>query len=801
MSPTLRFLSLIALLVASAGAYAQESSATLENVALGASYTLQPNPSYGLCSDPGDLQQLTDGEYTTEYFWSQKSTVGWGNARTVIVTLDLGAVQPIRGVSMNTAAGTAGVAWPMAVRIFVGDGDRQFREAGDLLALAAVHGEPAPKPYSIHRYWTDALHTHGRYVALVITNQPYTFVDEIEVYQGDPAWLSEPVAGEAIPDVAAHMEAYQIRDAISRRLHQDIAGVREKAEDPAVPVHVRLDIVAELDAVTEAMAKIPEPGPDFKAILPLNGLHRRIFDAQAMLWPETLTCWQTPLWAPLSHLADPPTESNAQVDVALMQNEYRAASLNLSNGTQKDAALTLRIEGLPGGVNPEYVTVHEVAWTDTASGIPVASALPEAKRNAEGWQIDAPTGLTRQVWFTFHPVAVEPGDYTGQVVLTGGPAEVTVPLRMKLYPLRFPDTPSLGFGGWDYTDGSVHRGVNDANRTLLINHLRERYVNAPWATSGVIPRGVYDASGKMTTPPDTKNFDEWVARWPEAAYYCIFAAVGDTFDRWAMDAPQFATAVGEWANFWSAHAREKGVDPAQLSVLLYDEPHAPEQDAIIIAWAKAIKAAGAGWTIWEDPTYQSVSESQAAMVAECDVLCPNRQIFVRADEEYRDFYRSQRAAGKRLEFYACSGPSSLLDPYSYYRLQAWTCWKEGAKASYFWAFGDNADISPWNEYLAPRNIYTLSFLDDTSVVPAKMMEAAREGVEDYEYFVMLQAAVDKAPEGPARTAAKQLLEMLPDKVLDAGITPGMMWHDEMDRTLADKGRVEVLEALVSLKAY
>jgi len=267
-----------------------------------------------------------------------------------------------------------------------------------------------------------------------------------------------------------------------------------------------------------------------------------------------------------------------------------------------------------------------------------------------------------------------------------------------------------------------------------------------------------------------------------------------------MDTPEFATAVGEWARFWADHAEAKGIVPSRLSVLLYDEPHAPEQDAIIIAWANAIRAAGADLTIWEDPTYDSVSESQAAMAAVCDVICPNRTIFLRADEEYRNFYRAQRDAGKRLEFYSCSGPSTLLDPYSYYRLQAWTCWKEGAEASYFWAFGDNADISPWNEYLAPRNVYMLSFLDDISVTPAKMMEAAREGVQDYEYFVLLQAAVDAAPAGPAKDAAAKLLAELPDRVLDAGTTLGLMWHDEMDRTHADAARVEILDALATLHA-
>ncbi|MDE2812300.1 MAG: hypothetical protein OXM01_04715, partial [Gemmatimonadota bacterium] len=94
-----------------------------ENIALGASYTLEPGPNYGLCSDPGDAEQLTDGVYTDGYFWAQLSTVGWQEKTPSILTLDLGAVQPIRGVSFSTAAGFADVRWPLTIRILVAGED------------------------------------------------------------------------------------------------------------------------------------------------------------------------------------------------------------------------------------------------------------------------------------------------------------------------------------------------------------------------------------------------------------------------------------------------------------------------------------------------------------------------------------------------------------------------------------------------------------------------------------------------------------------------------------------------------
>ena len=117
-----------------------------ENIALGASYTMAPSPNYRLCTDPGDAEQLTDGVYTDGYFWAQQSTVGYSEKTPSTVTIDLGEVKPIRGVSYHSAGGFASVRWPLTIRILVAGEDREFREVGDLVQLSEEqHGPLAPK--------------------------------------------------------------------------------------------------------------------------------------------------------------------------------------------------------------------------------------------------------------------------------------------------------------------------------------------------------------------------------------------------------------------------------------------------------------------------------------------------------------------------------------------------------------------------------------------------------------------------------------------------------------------------------
>ena len=710
--------------------FATSAIAADENIALGKPYTMEPLPNYSYCTDPGDIKQLTDGEYTKGYFWTQKSTVGWQSASFVLIKIDLGKTEPIRGASLNTAAGVAGVEWPILITVLTSDDNKTFNVAGDLSPTT-----PAPEGYGVRRYLNNQFKTYGRYVAFLIAPAGhYFFTDEIEVYRGDPSWVGHPKTGEVVTDLKAFFLAGKVQRGVERRLRADAQAVG-----------------FELTSIPRVDAK------NFRAILPLNELHERIFAEQARRWRSQgippLVLWQTCPWDPLSHTQAPPSSvTNVAIRMAMMQNEFRAAAFNISNAGEKPVALRWKIEGLPDGI-----TVHEVQWTDTAVGKPVAAALPLA-----GPVINVPAGLTRQVWLTFHPTNALPGIYKGRILV----GELSVPITWHIYPLRFPDQPTLHLGGWDYTDVDARYEVTPQNRDAFIRKLREHFVDSPWATSAVF---------------EFARFDEWLRRWQGARQYCVFAN-GD---------------VSGKISAWVEHARSRGVKPEQLVLLLLDEPNKPEDDAKILAWAKAIRAANTGVKIWEDPTHTDPTKANQEMMTICDVLCPNRPMFLSSGQAFRDYYARLHARGIELAFYSCSGPVRSLDPYTYHRLQAWTCWQQDAKGSYFWAFGDSGGASSWNEY-AGRVCYTPLFIDETTVTDGKHMEAIREGVEDYEYLVMLRDRIRTAPPGPVRERAQKLLATAAERVLNAPGASELRWEQPKDRSIADTVRVEILETLTAL---
>jgi hypothetical protein len=283
----------------------------------------------------------------------------------------------------------------------------------------------------------------------------------------------------------------------------------------------------------------------------------------------------------------------------------------------------------------------------------------------------------------------------------------------------------------------------------------------------------------------------------------VFLSVGARFAGSEMGMPEFDRRVGAWITAWVGHLAGKGISADRLGLLIHDEPHEATDARPIVAWARAIRAAQPKVLIWLDPTYREPGKAPPELFDACDILCPNRPMWLSGGKSFEQFYLDQKRRGRTLQFYSCSGPAKLLDPYSYHRLQAWHAWRVGGTGSYFWAFGDNSGSSSWNEYLATAGPYTPLFLDRDSVTPGKHMEAIRESVQDYECLVMLREAVHRAKSAGRTDAAVARAERLLDagvaKVLAAPGVDQIHWHAPKERTQADALRLDLLEALASLR--
>jgi hypothetical protein len=175
----------------------------LKNIASGQAITFATKPNDPTVSDPEDAQQLVDGKLSAAVpMWNDKSIVGWTTSDPVVLTIDLGSVQPIRGVALRMGAGQAGVEWPSAIQVYVSEKGDKFTPLGDLTQLLAK--KPPASGYASFWLATDKLQTHGQFLKVSIApknlgNGSYVYFDEVEVYRGDDALLSKPLASVESP--------------------------------------------------------------------------------------------------------------------------------------------------------------------------------------------------------------------------------------------------------------------------------------------------------------------------------------------------------------------------------------------------------------------------------------------------------------------------------------------------------------------------------------------------------------------------------------------------------------------------
>ena len=606
-------------------------------------------------------------------------------------------------------------------------------------------------------------------------------------------------------------EKDKITQGVRRRLGNDLATVRQELKS----ISISGELERELAAIEKEITKLQvDASEDFRTVFPINPLHKRIFSVQAAIWREKgikpVVVWQKNRWDMLSP-TEIPRGGAAKIDVAMMSNEFRGAAFNISNAGKMATEIRISIVGLPGGVNPKYITVHDVLFTDTKTGVPVAAAMPYAKKDGDGYLFKIFSGMTRQIWLTFNPKDIAAGEYQGRIVLE--PVGIQIPVKLKIYPFTLPDQLTLHLGGWDYTDQDKVWSVTLENRAPLIKHLREHFVDMPWAQRSVMPYGKYDAQGNMVEEPNAENFKNWIGRWPGSRLYYVYIdldtknkAIGfkeEKIGDFEMGTPAFNKAVASWITWWVNKLREWDIRPEQLGLLLVDEMHSHKENNIFIEYAKIIQKIQPQVVIWEDPVWGEPWKALPELFELCDAFCPQMIMWIAKGKRFADFYLNQCKDGKELWFYSCSGPGKLLDPYSYHRMQQWFCWKYDAKGSVFWSYADSRGPSSWNEYISTAGAFTPVFLDKNSVTSGKHMEAIREGMEDYEYLRILRDRLadlaKKDVQGEAVDSAKKLLSSATDRVMACMTkSDNIRWNKPKDRSVADAVRVEVLEMLLKL---
>jgi len=190
--------------------HAQESPAAwdtlmaAENLALGATAALEPEPTYAPTQDDGDAEQLTDGvlsERDDQHIWHDRSVVGWAYQEHVRVTIDLGAAQSVGQVVMRIQTSIAGQdTAPDDIQLALSADGRHFAGVRTLTKRTHPEDNPAltfeaiePTDGSVHAFVIVAGY-RARYVRLDFAIGDHLVMDEIAVLasEGEVAELPAP---------------------------------------------------------------------------------------------------------------------------------------------------------------------------------------------------------------------------------------------------------------------------------------------------------------------------------------------------------------------------------------------------------------------------------------------------------------------------------------------------------------------------------------------------------------------------------------------------------------------------------
>ena len=488
-----------------------------------------------------------------------------------------------------------------------------------------------------------------------------------------------------------------------------------------------------------------------------------------------------------------PAEKTTAASICAARNEFEALQIVVRPRASL-SGLTASATPLagPGGatipasnIDVSRVYYHFVHTPTDATGVRDywPDALPPLTE-----PIDVPAGHNQPIWvLVYVPEDAAAGDYRGKLNLSAGDWSAEVPIRLHVWDFALPKANHLetAFGLSLSSIARYHQLRTEADKRRVWEMYLENFANHRISPYDPVPmdpirvKFVPDAD-----PPraevDFTAFDREMQRVVDKYHFTgirlpIHGMGGGTFHgrseprigQFGESTPEYQAMFGSYVGQLESHLSEKGwLDLAY--VYWFDEP-APRDFEFVIGGMRRLDkyAPGLRRMLTEEPV--------EPLVGSVDIWCPVSHNFSAKEAAPR------LASGETFWWYVCTGPKA---PYctlfidhaaTELRVWHWQAWQRGITGSLVWAsnywsssaaFPDSAQ-NPYEDpmgyvsgYSTPRGtkrhwgngdgrfvypplsaaIPGLTGPDPVLDRPVSSLrwEMVREGVEDYEYLVLLR---------------------------------------------------------------
>lgn len=407
---------------------------------------------------------------------------------------------------------------------------------------------------------------------------------------------------------------------------------------------------------------------------------------------------------------------------------------------------------------------------ETGKRIPARSRTRDERGRAtyKGAEIvalpfDVWDGYNQPLWVDVHvPANTEPGVYNGTMVVnsTGGNAEIAV--KLTVWDFVLPDSPSQrNHLAHSFNQVGATFGVKPNTEELYAiekNYglmMRDHRLTTP-TPKRFLPE--FDKDGSLKIDPDSHAA---LTAFRKEMHLVDFEVPRYSFNH--TNEVQIQKATRYYSEYQKYLAENGWLDKAY--VYTYDEPNSPEAYEAVVGIAKVIHAAAPGikclvteQTYQQDPKWVDIDPG-------IDIWCPLfsfidrntiNQKLANGDEVWSYTALVQRAPSYHPEYAAVK---ELDPPYWHtdrsllvYRVPTWINRQYNITGLLYWGSLVYSNGDPWHTPALMRNvhfnssgfmIYPGAPCDINGPIASTRLKNLRDGMEDYEYFMLLEKKAGK----------------------------------------------------------
>lgn len=508
----------------------------------------------------------------------------------------------------------------------------------------------------------------------------------------------------------------------------------------------------------------------------------------------------------------PTGKPSAAILIEAARGEYEPAQLVLRAAQPNTILQSVAISNLSGTktkLSAQQVKLFEVATVrveNPSDSLGVPGDYPDPLPPLVT-PLRLPTDSNQAIWILVHvPESAAAGTYNGTIKLQTNRGTITVPLKVRVFDFALPKTTHLR-SGFGIDPGLIeryhHLQTDEQKRTVWDMYMRSfaEHRISPYVFFAYNPIHVrFEGEGAdKRVIVDFSEFDKAAQRYLDEVGFNAFVLPiqglgGGTFhERWGGEfggfragTPEYERLFGDYLRQIETHLRQKGwLEKAY--VYWFDEPEPRDYDFVVEGMQRLKRhAPGIRRMLTEQP--------EPPLYGHVEIWCGL------TPEWTKERVAERRKAGEEVWWYICTGPRApyiglfIEHPAVEMRLWCWQTWQYGVQGILIWqtnywtsptAFPDRLQ-NPWEDpmsyvtgYGTPtgskqfwgngdgRFLYPPRRDPNASQPPAVQppissirWENLRDGVEDYEYFVLLQSQIERVRGKAPATLTKQAEELL-----------------------------------------